>query len=123
MLRDHTRLADYRSESIFLPELNNEVPHELAEQQRERFQGLNHVTLVKFLWDPTIYPIESEWFGEINEEGRIIPMEETDIYINNRFGLRHLDEQGRIEKKEIEGYHLHFRDEHIKEIFAVALLK
>jgi hypothetical protein len=54
--------------------------------------------MVKFIYDPIIYPIESSWFGEINTIGEIIPMHETQIYIENTFGLKTLDETGRITK-------------------------
>jgi hypothetical protein len=36
--------------------------------------------MVKFIYDPIIYPIESSWFGEVAENGEIIKMEETLIY-------------------------------------------
>ena len=36
--------------------------------------------MVKFMYDPIIYPQESSWFGEINQDGKVIPMEETQIY-------------------------------------------
>ena len=78
--------------------------------------------MVKFLYDPIIYPIESSWFGEINNQGEIIPMHETQIYIDNTFGLKTLDETGRITKKSIEGAHLDWKDDDIKNIFVPGLL-
>ena len=49
-------------------------------------------------------------------------MEETIIFKDNTFGLRTLYETGRITKKKIDGAHLDFRENHIKEIFIPALL-
>jgi len=62
--------------------------------------------LVKFKFDPIIYPQESSWFGEVDPSGKVIPMEETAIYKDNTFGLKTLDDASRIQKVEIEGVHL-----------------
>jgi hypothetical protein len=66
--------------------------------------------MVKFIYDPIVYPIESSWFGEVAENGEIVTMEETIIYQENTFGLRTLDETGRITKKKIDGAHLDFTE-------------
>ena len=50
-------------------------------------------------------------------------MEETEIYKSNLFGLKTLDTEKRITKKEINGLHLQFDNDHIKEIFVEGLLK
>ncbi len=55
--------------------------------------------MIKFLRDPIIYPIESSWFGQISSDGKLIKMEETEIYKQNTFGLRTLDEEGRLFKE------------------------
>tara|TARA_B110000285_G_C14500882_1_gene328058 strand:- start:168 stop:287 length:120 start_codon:yes stop_codon:yes gene_type:complete len=39
------------------------------------------------MYDPVVYPMESSWFGEIDETGEEIPMELTQIYRRNSFGL------------------------------------
>lgn len=69
--------------------------------------------MVKFMYDPVIYPMESSWFGEINEDGQEIPMEQTQIYKMNTFGLKTLHDTGRIQREVIDGVHLMFRDDHI----------
>lgn len=48
-------------------------------------------------------------------------MYETQIYKDNSFGLKTLDETGRITKKEIGGAHLDWKDDDIKNIFVPAL--
>jgi hypothetical protein len=45
------------------------------EMNKEKFEKLNFLLMVKFMYDPVIYPMESSWFGEINEIGQEIPME------------------------------------------------
>ena len=73
---------------------------------KRRFEALNFLTMVKFKHDPIIYPSESSWFGEVDAAGRVVPMEETGIYKENKFGLKTLADDHRIEKKEIDGVHL-----------------
>lgn len=79
--------------------------------------------MVKFMYDPIIFPMESAFFGEINQDGQEVPMEQTKIYQANTFGLKTLHETGRIERQVIDGVHLMFRNDHIQEIFVPALLK
>ena len=69
--------------------------------------------MVKFAYDPVIYPIESSWFGQLNEDGKIVKMEETDIYKEDRFGLQTLHQSGRLFAHNIKGVHLEFKDNHI----------
>jgi len=38
-------------------------------------------------------------------------MEETRIFKENLFGLKTLNDEGRLEKKEIDGVHLQFRND------------
>jgi hypothetical protein len=40
-------------------------------------------------------------------------MEETALFKDNLFGLKTLADQGRIEKKEIDGVHIEFNNKHI----------
>jgi palmitoyl-protein thioesterase len=92
--------------STFLPYINNEIDHSKRKSNKKRFESLNFITMVKFLKDPIIYPKESSWFGQIDETGNTIPMEQTEIYQQNLFGLKTLDKEKRISKHEINGLHL-----------------
>ena len=78
--KDHKDRQSYLDHSAFLPYLNNEKQHNRFYSNKENFEKLNHLTMVKFIYDPIIYPIESSWFGEVAENGEIIKMEETLIY-------------------------------------------
>jgi len=69
--------------------------------------------MIKFMYDPIVYPQESCWFGQVDENGRVIPMEKTQIYTDNTFGLKTLDETGRIQKELINGVHLQFTNDDI----------
>jgi palmitoyl-protein thioesterase len=75
--RDHTDMESYLTHASFLPYLNNEIEHSGEIMNKERFEQLNFLLMVKFMYDPVIYPMESSWFGEINEFGQEVPMEQT----------------------------------------------
>lgn len=64
--RDHDSYVKY---SQFLAYLNNERIHPDSNKYKERFEQLNSLTLVKFIYDPVVFPIESSWFGEIDSRG------------------------------------------------------
>lgn len=54
--------------------------------------------MYSFELDDTIVPVESTWFGWINET-----MEETTGYQESWIGLRTLNEQGKIERRVLPG--------------------
>jgi palmitoyl-protein thioesterase len=64
--RDHSSMENYLAYSAFLPYLNNEKHHANYNQNKRRFEDLNHLLMIKFMYDPIIYPMESAFFGEIN---------------------------------------------------------
>jgi len=60
--RDPKEMRRYKKHSVFLPELNNEVSHDMSEQNKARFSALEGAMLVMFSEDTVVYPNESEWF-------------------------------------------------------------
>ena len=79
--------------------------------------------LVKFLDDITVYPKESEWFQELNDDMTAIkPIEESDFYKNDYIGLKQLDEAKKIQRVALPGGHLQFTQEQITDIFVPFLL-
>ena len=56
--------------------------------------------------DETIYPGCSTWFCGINDQGVIVPMEETPEYKGDYFGLKTLKEAGKIDLKFIDETHI-----------------
>jgi len=107
--------------SIFLPYLNNEKEHAGANRNKKRFQQLNALFMIKFSRDPVIYPTESSWFGNINLDGHVDTMENTRAYKEDLFGLRTLHQQGRIGRHEIDGEHLEYGTDVIRDIFVPVL--
>lgn len=106
LLRSKKHYNDYLRNNIFLPYLNNEKSHGKENQYKKRMEALNSFTMFKFSKDPIIYPHESAWFGEVSLDGKTVPMEETGIYKQNTLGLKTLDDEKRIERKQIDGFHL-----------------
>lgn len=54
-------------------------------------------------------PREGEWWGQYDEEYQsILPMEETNWYIQDLFGLKTAHESGRIFFESTDGNHLDF---------------
>ena len=116
-------MKDYQEKARFLPILNNERDSPKRELNKKRFSQLNLFTMVKFKYDPMVYPIESSWFGENGPDGKTIPMEATALFKEDKFGLKTLSDQGRIDKKEIEGVHLQLTNPKIQEVIVPALQK
>ena len=50
-------------------------------------------------------------------------MEATEVYTKNLFGLKTLDEEGRVFKIEKDGEHLEYGPEYIKAVIVPSLLK
>ena len=73
-----------------------------------------------FSEDMMIYPKESALFGQIQQDGEILPMEETDTFYN--IGLNEVAERGDIVTHEFEGPHLRFSMADIEEYVLPILL-
>ena len=64
--------------------------------------------MIEFSKDTMIFPKESEVFGSHDENGNLLTMEEQPIYKSDAFGLKTLNEAGRVKRMEIDGNHLQF---------------
>lgn len=62
-----------------------------------------------------VFPNDSEWFGFYKDgsEKEILQMNETSWYINDTFGLKTLDQAGKIDFYTTPGNHLDFTDDFI----------
>ncbi|EFO28409.2 palmitoyl-protein thioesterase 1 [Loa loa] len=96
----------YRKSSIFLADINNE--RNLNETYKENLLKLQNLVLVKFLNDTMVVPRESEWFEYYleNDTSKIVPLEKSEIYTEDRLGLRELLESKRLHLLAFEGQHL-----------------
>lgn len=62
-----------------------------------------------------IYPKDSEWFGAFKDGGyeSLIPMRNSSLYLEDRYGLRSLDEMGRVHFESTNGDHLRFSSDEL----------
>lgn len=111
--RDARNLEYYKKHAVFLPSLNNEVTFD--QQAYDNFSSLNRVFLSMFAKDSMIYPAESALFHELQADGSIKPFNETDVYINDRIGLKKLYDEDRIVFHTFDGDHLQFSYDDIDE--------
>ncbi|VDP11598.1 unnamed protein product, partial [Soboliphyme baturini] len=75
----------YRRESLFLADINNE--RGINESYRNNLKNLDKLVLVMFSNDTMVIPKESSWFGfySSHQTTNVVPMEETDLYVQVRF--------------------------------------
>lgn len=80
-----------------------------------QFSSLDGVMLVKFTEDTMIFPKETSWFQQWDENGTVIALEETDFYVNDFIGLKTLNEANKVQFIEVVGDHLRFSQEDIEQ--------
>lgn len=74
--------------------MNNEIYRN--ETFIENLQKLRRLVLVKFEDDISLIPNESAWFGYIYPNQTTRPFEDTDIYKEDKLGLRRMINDGRL---------------------------
>eukprot|EP01132_Coremiostelium_polycephalum_P008250 gene8250-10138_t len=110
--QDPLNYNKYLAKSQFLADINN-ARSTKNDQYKQNLLTLNEFIMVMFTEDTMVIPRESEWFGwyEPGSSVDLLPMEKTDIYIEDWIGLQELDNSGRITKIPCAGDHLQFTDE------------
>lgn len=113
--RDPWDMEQYLEGSIFLPHLNNEEDDASTQAARkDRFTALNGALLMMFTEDTVIYPKESEWFQQLDTDGNVQPLEESDFYQEDYLGVRALNEAGKIQFVSVVGDHLQFSESDVQ---------
>ena len=110
----------YMKTNVFLKMLNNE--NEIKDEEvYRRFSSLERVKLIKSKEDSVITPRDSSWFQFYDRTGReIVPLEESDFYIEDYIGLRKLNEEGKVTFTEFSEEHvLYNMDEYNREIVEI----
>ena len=105
--RTAAHINDYINSESFLVKLNNEGK-EIDENGKKRFAELESLMLIGFKNDKMISPKESAEFCEYNENFDLVPMNETEVYIRDLFGLQTLDKKGNIHVHYLDGEHTEF---------------
>ena len=78
--------------------------------------NLSHAIFIEFLQDELIFPHESESFGFYKDSTRksIVPMREQKVYLEDTFGLKQLDNQGKLIFLQSNSQHVILSDDFIK---------
>ena len=105
--RTAAHIKDYQNSESFLYQLNNEGKY-YDEKSKEKFKQLESLVLIGFKNDKMISPKETAEFCEYDENFNIVPMNKTNAYINDLFGLKSLDEKHSIHVHYLDGEHIEF---------------
>jgi len=120
---DPLHFDTYVEKSQFLADINNEKPVK-NETYSTNFASLENFVMVKHTEDTMVEPLESEHF-EFYAPGQsdvILPLRESPIYVEDRIGLKSLDEAGKLHFFSVQGDHLQFTQQFfIDEIINVFL--
>ncbi|CAH9145934.1 unnamed protein product [Cuscuta epithymum] len=92
----------------YLPRLNNEIKDKDSALRKKKFSSLERLVLVLFQADTIILPQESSWFGYYpnGDFSKAVPMQQTDVYKKDLFGLQTLDKAKKIKFFKVPGFHL-----------------
>ncbi|XP_068965810.1 palmitoyl-protein thioesterase 1 [Bombus flavifrons] len=102
---------EYKKKSMFMADINNE--RYINETYKENLQRLHTMVLVKFTNDTIVKPTETEMFGFYKPgQGSLIQtLEQSDLYREDRLGLKMLHDSGRIHFLNVHGNHLQFTED------------
>ncbi|XP_061870612.1 palmitoyl-protein thioesterase 1 isoform X2 [Colius striatus] len=108
---DPLKEEDYRKNSIFLADINQE--RGINETYKKNLMALKKFVMVKFLNDTMVDPPISEWFGfyKSGQAKETVPLQETVLYTEDRLGLQQMDKAGKLVFLGVKGDHLHFSEE------------
>lgn len=81
----------------------------------KNLQSLRRLVLVKYKDDVSLIPSESSWFGYYNNESKILTMEETELYQNDKLGLRQMNDEGKLIRIESPLEHLQLDESWFRE--------
>jgi len=100
--------TEYLTYNAFLPDINSDI--NINPTYKDNLIHLNNLVLVMFSEDTVVVPKESSWFGfyEDNSVSVMIPYNQTQLYIQDRIGLKSLDVAGKLKFDSCPGNHMQF---------------
>ncbi|PWN22511.1 alpha/beta-hydrolase [Microstroma glucosiphilum] len=109
-----TAFERYLESNHFLTDINNEIPGRQKKVYKERLQALDAFVMLQFDQDTTVVPKRSSWFESYaiaNESStgttpETIPLRQSDIYLEDRLGLKTLDKRGALVMEVCKGAHM-----------------
>ncbi|XP_050079485.1 palmitoyl-protein thioesterase 1 [Anopheles maculipalpis] len=107
--------AIYKNSSTFLANINNELF--INESYVANLQNLSYFIMVQFNKDTIVQPLESQWFGyyKPGQDKETQGLKESELFIEDRLGLKKMDEENKLVFLECEGNHLQFTKEWFRE--------
>ncbi|XP_028170288.1 palmitoyl-protein thioesterase 1 [Ostrinia nubilalis] len=98
----------YKKKSEFLADINNEVT--INQTYIDNLNSLENLVLVKFTNDSIVQPRETEWFGFYapGQAKKLQKLQETELYLQDRLGLKKMNEAGKLVFLSLPGDHLQF---------------
>ncbi|KAM3263728.1 hypothetical protein P3L10_000722 [Capsicum annuum] len=101
-------IAGYLKGCRVLPKINNEIPNATNPIYKQRFASLQNLVLIMFEDEQIVTPKESSWFGfyQDGSYSKILPPQQTNLYVEDLFGLQTLDKAGKVKFIKVPGLHL-----------------
>lgn len=114
---------DYKQESVFLADINNE--RSVRPEYRDNLKKLENLVLVRFDSDTMVEPKETEWFGFYTpgQAVNITSFHNSALYTEDRLGLQQMEREGRLKFLSVPGDHLEFSEDWFREIIIDEYLK
>jgi len=115
----------YRKKSIFLADINNEKPDHHNQTYFDNLTKLEKLVLIKFESDSVVDPRGTEWFDFYHpgQAKTMQPYNETELYLQDKIGLRTLDQSGRLDLISLPGDHLQISEDFIRNVLVKNYLK
>jgi palmitoyl-protein thioesterase len=113
----------YREKSVFIADINNERVKN--QTYINNLLKLEKLVLIMNAQDGFVIPRESSHFGfyKPGSDSEVIPMRQTRLYLEDRIGLKKLDESGRVKEYVIPGEHIFMNHTWFKTEIAEKYLK
>jgi len=106
----------YKAKSLFLADINNEVTHN--QDYKDNLMKLEKFVMVKFADDTVVDPKASEWFEFYapGQADQILPLNQSQIYLEDRLGLQEMDNNGQLAFLSTPGNHMNIKEDFLAEI-------
>jgi palmitoyl-protein thioesterase len=115
--RDPEDLESYLENSNFLADVNNEREVKNA-TYKENMKKLDRFAMYMFKDDKTVVPKESAYFSEVNTTSEnVTGLRDRKMYVEDWIGLRWLDEEKKLEFREVDGEHMQLTEEVLVDAF------
>lgn len=108
----------YRKKSTFLADINNE--NKINQDYIDRLQKLEKFVMIKFANDTIVQPVETSHFGyyKPGSDRVLIPLEETELFLKDKLGLKAMKDDGKLVFLSTEGNHMQIkRDWFVENVF------